>query len=232
MDELQKHGRSHLLSPANMVQPPINVSSGAYPGTTGEGRVKSIFLRIFIALVLAAGWGCGRKTVPLANEARPPNWASPVTRTGLPNLFKVSADLYRGSQPSRAGILELRSLGIKTIVNLRSWDDDDDDMTGTAMGYVGIPFHLLHPEDEDVVRFLKVVTAPTGRPVFVHCMRGIDRTGTMIAIYRMVVEGWPKDDAIREMQLGGYGYDNASPVLIRYLRALDVSRIKQAAGLH
>ena len=185
-----------------------------------------------LATVIAfTGVGCGRKVAPLAAPVRPNTWAASVSQSGVPNLFKVSPILYRGSQPSREGILQLRAMGVRTIVNLRSWDDDDDDVSGTGIGYVGIRFHLLHPEDEDVVRFLKLVADPARCPVFVHCMRGVDRTGTMIAIYRMAVEGWTKDEAIREMQLGGFGYDNAFPNLVKYLRELDVGQVRRMAGL-
>ena len=39
-----------------------------------------------------------------------------------------------------------------------------------------------------------------------HCQQGADRTGTMMAFYRIAVQGWPKDDAIAEMKNGGYGF--------------------------
>ena len=41
---------------------------------------------------------------------------------------------------------------------------------------------------------------PAKRPVFVHCKHGADRTGTMVAFYRILFEGWSKDEAIREMK--------------------------------
>ena len=67
--------------------------------------------------------------------------------------------------------------------------------------------------------------------MFVHCQHGADRTGTATAVYRIVVEGWTKDEAIREMTQGGYGFHPLWANLIRYVRELDVDRLRREAGL-
>lgn len=175
--------------------------------------------------------GCAHPERALADYDRPGTWAKPLPRPGVPNLFEVAPGLFRGSQPTPAGIVELKRLGIKTIVNLRGWDNDEDQLAGQAIGYVSIHFHVWHPEDEDMVRFLKVANDPARQPVFVHCLRGIDRTGTMVAIYRTAVQGWSKDEAIAEMTQGGFGYDGQFPNLVRYLRELDIDRVRREAGL-
>jgi protein tyrosine/serine phosphatase len=94
-----------------------------------------------------------------------------------------------------------------------------------------IPFLAWHPEDEDVVRFLQIVADPSKTPVFVHCRRGVDRTGTMVAIYRIAVQGWSRGEAIREMTEGGFGYDGKFPNLVKYIQKLDIDAIKRKAGL-
>ena len=76
------------------------------------------------------------------------------------------------------------------------------------------------------MEFLKVATDPKRQPVFVHCQHGADRTGTMCAIYRLVEQGWSKDEAIREITDGGYGFHSVWQNLIKYLRNLDVKAIK------
>jgi protein tyrosine/serine phosphatase len=50
----------------------------------------------------------------------------------------------------------------------------------------------------DVVKFLQIVTDPEKVPVFVHCQHGADRTGVMAASYRIIVQGWSKDQALRK----------------------------------
>ena len=172
-----------------------------------------------------------QKTVQLPPAERPATWAMPVAKPGLPNLHKVSPALYRGAQPTRAGMSELQAMGIKTLVSLRGLHDDENLTAGTSLGYVGIPFHIWHPEEEDMLKFLKVVSDPARQPVFVHCKRGIDRTGTMVALYRIAIQGWSKEEAIREMTQGGFGYDDLFPNLISYLEKLDVEGLRQKAGI-
>ena len=47
----------------------------------------------------------------------------------LPNLYKVNTGLYRGGQPTEAGIKQIKALGIKTVIDLR--DDDGPAETRT-----------------------------------------------------------------------------------------------------
>ena len=62
--------------------------------------------------------------------------------------------------------------------------------------------------------------------MLVHCQHGSDRTGTMIAVYRVIIDGWSKDDAVREMTNGGFGFHPMWQNLISYIKALDVDAIK------
>jgi protein tyrosine/serine phosphatase len=153
----------------------------------------------------------------------------------VPNLYRVNASLYRSAQPTRdgiAGIVEDARLvngdpPIKTVVSLRTFRADaSDDTDSSTLTFVRIPAQSWHPEDEDVVRFLRIATDPALQPVLVHCRRGADRTGTMVAIYRVVVEGWTKSDAIDEMTQGGYGFHPVWQNLIRYIEDLDVDTIR------
>jgi len=166
-----------------------------------------------------------------AAPARPRAWAEAVEKPGLPNLHRVTKTLYRGAQPTAAGIRELEAMGVKTIVNLRSMHSDRDMLEGTGLGYVEIPCHAWHAEEEDVVAFLKAISDDAKGPFFVHCQHGADRTGMMIAIYRVVCEGWSKDEAIDEMTKGDFGFHPLWTGLPAYVRSLDVEAIRKKAGL-
>ena len=72
------------------------------------------------------------------------------------------------------------------------------------MQYVSIPWHCLFPRDEVLARFLAVLRDNPGKKVFVHCRYGDDRTGMMVAAYRMSMEGWTAEEARREMDQFGY----------------------------
>lgn len=118
-------------------------------------------------------------------------------------------------------------MGIKTVVNLRAFHDDADILKDTGLTYVRIEFKTWHPEVEDIVRLLSIVTDSNKTPVFVHCQHGADRTGTMCAVYRIVVCGWNKKDAIEEMTRGGYGFHALWSNLIKFIQELDVEGIRK-----
>ena len=122
-------------------------------------------------------------------------------------------------------------MGIKTNVNLRSFHSDRDEIEDTGLAYEHIYMKTWHPEDEEVVRFLRIVTDENRTPVFVHCQRGADRTGVMCAIYRIAVQGWSKEEAIEEMTEGGFGFHGAWENMVGYVRQLDIDRIKRQAAL-
>ena len=166
-----------------------------------------------------------------AAEKRNPDWARPLEVKGAKNAFQVSPALIRSAQPTTLGFLELKKIGICTVINLRSFHSDRKEIGDTGLAYEHIYMKAWHAEDKEVVRFLKIVTDPKRQPVLVHCQHGSDRTGTMCAIYRIAVEGWPKKKAIKEMKEGGYGFHKVFFNLERYIQKLDVKSIKKRAGL-
>ncbi len=125
----------------------------------------------------------------------------------------------------------LKELGIKTVVNLRAFHSDQDEIGNTGLSYERMYMKAWHPEREDVVRFLRIVTTPNRTPVLVHCLHGADRTGTMCAVYRVAVQGWTKEEAIREMTEGGFNFHAIFDNLPAWIQDLDMESIKQDAGM-
>ena len=171
-----------------------------------------------------------KKTATVKTE-RPAKWAESVKKDNLENLYKVTPELYRCAQPTAEGMQELKKMGIKTVVNLRHNHTDDDEIKGTDLESVAIPINTWHMKDEYVVKFLQTATDPAKQPVLVHCQHGSDRTGTMCAMYRICVQGWSKEDAIKELKEGGYGYHKMWINLIKYIEKADVDKIKKEAGI-
>jgi tyrosine-protein phosphatase SIW14 len=123
--------------------------------------------------------------------------------TELPNFHQLSAQLYRGAQPKADGIKRLAQLGIKTIVNLRADDEraraEEQEAKAAGLRYFSIPFkNLGRPTDEQIQQVLAIINSPENQPVFVHCRRGADRTGTVMAIYRIEHDGWTGGQAKKE----------------------------------
>ena len=180
-----------------------------------------------LALVLAAAT---LRAADPASTNRPAAWAQPRVLAGVPNLFKVSDTLYRSAQPTAEGMRNLTALGIKTVLDLRSFHSDGHELEGTTLQADQIPEKAWHPELADAVRFLQVVTDTNKMPVLVHCKHGSDRTGAMCAVYRVAVQGWDKESAIREMKDGGYGFHAIWANLATWLRELDVEKLRREAA--
>lgn len=180
---------------------------------------KRFLLIIFLILILLGGFYCSK-----ANESttdtknRPSEWAQPITLPGLPNLYKVSDNLYRGAQPEKNGILELKKLGIKTIISLRKSNDTAEFVKDSGITYYHIPVFTLFPSKEKYKQFLKIVSNPSNWPVFVHCQHGADRTGSAVALYRIKIQKWNKEDAINEMVNGGYHFHKIHSHLKNFVR--------------
>ena len=162
---------------------------------------------------------------------RPANWAHKVEVIGVKNCFQVTTNLYRGAQPTAEGMARLKAMGIKTVINLRAFHSDKDKVAGTGLKSVRFETEPWRGDEEEVVRFLRVVTETNYLPAFIHCERGADRTGMMCAIYRVVVCGWTKPAAIAEMKDGGFGFNPVWQDLVTFVEKADVNKIKREAGL-
>ena len=183
---------------------------------------------ILTLCVLLASIALGR---PELSTNRSTAWAQPLRIEGVPNLHILSTNLYRSAQPSRRGMKNLENLGIKTVINLRSFNSDRSELKGTKLQRAHIYMKAWHPEDKEVLTFLRIATDANRTPVLVHCQHGADRTGTMCAVYRIVVQGWTKEEALREMQDGGYGYHPIWKNLPPWIEKLDVDSIRRELGI-
>jgi uncharacterized protein (TIGR01244 family) len=136
---------------------------------------------------------------------------SPQAYAELPNFHQVNARLYRGAQPRKGGLERLAALGVKTVVNLR--DDDgraqEEQREARALGlrYFNVPVSRAgRPSHERIKELMALIDAPGNQPVFVHCKRGADRTGAIIAVYRITHDGWTGEQALDEAESFGLGF--------------------------
>jgi protein tyrosine phosphatase (PTP) superfamily phosphohydrolase (DUF442 family) len=185
---------------------------------------------IFRAAAMAALLAMTLAAKARESTNRPANWAQKIEMAGIKNCFQVTTNLYRGAQPTAEGMAHLKAMGFKTVINLRAWHSDQDRVAGTGLKSVRFETEPWRGDEEDVVRFLKVVADTNNLPAFVHCERGADRTGMMCAMYRIVVCGWTKQAAIAEMKDGGFGFSPVWHELVTFVEKADVADIKRRAG--
>lgn len=129
---------------------------------------------------------------------------------GITNFGEVTPTLFRGGQPNETGFQALAKMGIDIVVDARGdrSDSEGKDVRRLGMQYVAIPWHCPFPHDDVFARFLKLLQDNPNKKVFVHCRLGDDRTGMMIASYRMADEGWTADEAMLEMQHFGFSREH------------------------
>jgi protein tyrosine phosphatase (PTP) superfamily phosphohydrolase (DUF442 family) len=122
---------------------------------------------------------------------------------GIKNFDKVDAHVYRGAQPTDEGFQYLAKLGVKLIIDLREADDrskaEERVVTGAGMQYINVPMTGLTPPTEtEITKLLAVLEDGTTGPVFVHCKRGADRTGAVIAAYHIDHDKWDNGRALQD----------------------------------
>jgi protein tyrosine phosphatase (PTP) superfamily phosphohydrolase (DUF442 family) len=186
---------------------------------------------IFLGLIFAPMARAQGSLVSSNSPATTNAWAVKMEKPGLKNFHRVTQNLFRGAQPTEEGFDQLKTLGIKTVIDLRPFHSDESKLKKTGLNFERFHFYTWHADDDDVVRFLKIVTNTNCGPCFVHCAYGSDRTGMMVAAYRVAVEGWTKDDAIAEMTQGDFGFHPQWKNLVTYVEKLDVASLKKRAGI-
>ena len=161
---------------------------------------------------------------------RPSKWALQMKGTcNVPNFYKINDSLYRSAQPTEVGMAQLKEIvGIKTIINLRALHSDSDEIGSTGLLNERLHVKAWHIEDEDVIKVMRDLSNREKGPFLIHCQHGSDRTGVMCAMYRILYQGWTKEEAIDEMVNGGYGFHPLSNNIIKYIQEADIKKLKDA----
>jgi protein tyrosine/serine phosphatase len=130
---------------------------------------------------------------------------------GVGNFQKVDDHVYRGAQPTREGFSNLSKLGIQTVIDLREPGDRSATerkwVADAGMRYVSVPMYgMSTPSNESVLKVLSLLEDRGTGPVFVHCKRGADRTGGVIACYRVEHDHWKNAQALSEARSLGMSW--------------------------
>lgn len=146
--------------------------------------------------------------LPVVHAALPPGARLSERIYNLPGISnggRVAPGIYRGAQPGPEGYETLRKMGIRTVIDLRTTENEQRQVEDAGMRAIALPIGMSRDGlREKVDRAVALMADPANQPVFVHCRHGQDRTGIVVAAYRMKEEGWSLADAEAEMQSFGF----------------------------
>ncbi len=129
---------------------------------------------------------------------------APIQAKGISNFHQVNDHIYRGAQPQAEGWQTLSKMGVKVVIDLRRDHEEGHSVAAeqkaveaAGMRYVNLPMNgIVAPPDEYVRKAMELMNGQD--PVFVHCKLGKDRTGTVIACYRISHDRWQNRQALDE----------------------------------
>ncbi len=152
--------------------------------------------------------------------------AKKIQLEGVGNLYQVSEELYRSEQPNKKGFANLKKMGIQSVLNLRKYHTDNDEAAGLNLNLYTYKMSAGNITEEDIDKCIRIIRmAP--KPILIHCMHGSDRTGTIVAAYRIMEQNWSVDDAIAELQEKQYGYHKYTyPYIPKLLKNIDWEKLK------
>ena len=201
--------------------------------------MRVLTLSIALALLPLAGCAANAPAAVVSDSERS-LWAAPVKPSA--NLYRVDPLLYRSKQPQAQDIADIRALGIKSIIDMRLSDRQDRELLQDQQDLTlfSRPLHTENITPEQVADILYLIERQqqTQTPVLVHCQHGADRTGLIVAMYRIIRQGWSIEAAKTEMQQGPYGYHSMwqnidhmfNPQTIGQIKA-EYARLKSSAAV-
>ena len=152
--------------------------------------------------------------------------AEKIQSNEFQNLYRVSDEMYRSEQPSKEGFKVIDSIGIRTVLNLRNRVSDKYRARKSSVTLKRVKINSWQMSYQDIVDALEVIR-DSEEPVLVHCLHGSDRTGAIVAAYRMVFQDWTKEAAINEFLEEKYGYhEKWFPDILDLLKELDIERLR------
>ena len=173
---------------------------------------------------------CGPVLAMLCPPARAADWAQDGAANGVPNLHRVTDSLWRSGQPRAEGFSFMADLGVRSVISLRHGSRDERRTSDARLDLVSVPMtsHNVAADDgAQVVQALRALDAGLQRgPVLVHCRFGSDRTGCIVALYRMLWQDWPRAKAIAEMTGGPYGFHAVYRNIPDYLETVDLNGLR------
>jgi len=153
-------------------------------------------------------------------------WAVPIQANNITNFYQVDKDVYRCGQPNAEGFIELEKMGIREVLNLRNYHNDNELARNTKLRLHRIRMNAGDSNWDKLVIALRIIKNRSG-PIVIHCWHGSDRTGMVCALYRLVFQNWTKEEAINELVNGGYGYHEIYRNILTFIQEADIEKMRR-----
>ena len=165
--------------------------------------LRKLLAAAFIATLPAACMAAD--TPPATKQPAEVRLAEALTLEGVENLHRVNSKLYRSGQPTPQGFTNLQALGVRSVLNLREYHKDTRKARHTDLHLMAYPVAAGQVTAADVENCLKLL-ADAPKPALVHCWHGSDRTGIVVAAWRIVYENRSVEEAEAEFRNDRYGH--------------------------
>lgn len=121
---------------------------------------------------------------------------------------QVNPRLWRSGRPTEQTLAALYTRGVRVIIDLED-SFDQIPIEAAFAKKLGFKFYsyptnaFFQPEDDKIKEIMQLLQLSPG-PVLVHCYHGEDRTGLVIGLERVFMEGWKAGQAYDEMLAMGF----------------------------
>jgi tyrosine-protein phosphatase SIW14 len=180
-------------------------------------RKRSLSMAIIAAFASFAAFSTSAQIEPIGARA------TSITIPGVPNAGSITPELFRGAQPNDSAFAGLQKLGMNIVVDLRGEggevNAEKKSVEALGMKFVSLPWNGSGlPSRDELLTFFTLLRENPDQKIFLHCQYGADRTGVMIALYRIAVDHWTPEQAISEMKEFHY-HSFTLPHLAKYVKA-------------
>lgn len=166
-------------------------------------------------------------TTPSEPPKNTAHWAVAVDKDA--NLYRIDDKLFRSEQLTEKDYGLLRQSNVRTLINLRFFDRNDDQQAfgKTPLKLVNTPLLTWAITPKEVAEVLwQIEQHQRNGAVLVHCYHGADRTGLISAMYRVVYQNWDLHEAKREMMQGPYGFHSVWKNIEGFFTEQNLAEIK------
>jgi protein tyrosine/serine phosphatase len=131
-----------------------------------------------------------------------------TVQPNVPKFLEVTPNIFRSGRPDPQGVKDLIEQGLKTdldLENATSAVEAEQKNIGNQIKFISEPMSVLaKPSDAEVDQDLAILNDPSNFPVLVHCEQGEDRSGLIVALYRVETQKWTPEAAYQEWVANGF----------------------------